>query len=164
MMLYAQVEVSCNLIGPKGPHHLQVLCSYQDPWCRRRDPLLLKHLYIIFPPPSLHWGRRRCRITDFWNLRNFFPPILFSSPHFCPPCPATKKLIISYVLIPITRRERFFWTWAAIFVIGHTHTYKLGGFRQHFGGKLGLDGKRKSFERQERWAARGNNHWEILLR
>ena len=47
-------------------------------------------LFALHPPPSLHWGRRRCRITDFWNLRNFFPPILFSSPHFCPPSPDKK--------------------------------------------------------------------------
>ena len=75
-----------------------------------------------------------------------------SSPSFYSPLPIfahlprpTKKLIISYVLIPITRRERFFWTWAAIFVIGHTHTYKLGGLPPTLRGETWIGWKKEIF-------------------
>ena len=52
-----------------------------------------------------------------------------SSPSFYSPLPIfahlprpTKKLIISYVLIPITRRERFFWGRGFLWSDGHTLT------------------------------------------
>ena len=84
-----------------------------------------------------------------------------SSPSFYSPLPIfahlprpTKKLIISYVLIPITGSSG-----PRIFVIGRTHTYKLGGFRRPSEKNLDWE-KGKSFERRR---AR-NNHWEILPR
>ena len=69
-------------------------------------------LFAHHSPASLHWGEARwenARITDFWNLSNFFPPFYSPLPIFAH-LPPTKKLIISYVLILISGRERFFWT------------------------------------------------------